>query len=163
MISKDGENLAFVRDDHGRGILMVQSRRGSEGTVPVAVTPPSINVYEATFSGRQAFAVSGVESGNPPQIYLTDQNHTNTPLYLGESRYPALSPDGHWLAYSHFDHGVWNLWLRDQKTEATRRVADLPCNQIEPKWESDSKTLVYATDCGRSLWQTGISIRHVIP
>jgi hypothetical protein len=29
-------------------------------------------------------------------------------------------------------NGVWNLWLRDERTGATRRVADTRCNQIQP-------------------------------
>jgi hypothetical protein len=163
MLSSDGQDLAFVRDDHGRGRLMVQSFSQSGSSNLVALTPPSINVYEAAFALRSEYAFSGVENGQPPQIYLTDLSHANTRLDLGESRYPALSLDGRWMAYCHLDHGMWNLWIRDQTTGATRRVADLPCNQIEPSWESDSKSLVYATDCGRSLWQTGISRRQVIP
>jgi hypothetical protein len=163
MFSVDGKDLAFVRNDHGRGRLMVQASLQSDGSNQVALTPPSINVYEAAFASRRAYAVSGVEAGEPPQIYLTDQTHSNTRLELGESRYPALSPDGRWMAYSHLDGGMWNLWIRDQQTGATRRVADIPCNQIESSWDSDSKNLAYATDCGRSLWLTGISRRRVIP
>ena len=142
---------------------MVQPSLQSGSSNQVALTPPSINVYEAAFASRSEYAVSGVENGKPPQIYLTDRGHSNTRLDLGESRFPALSPDGRWMAYSHLDHGAWNLWIRDQETGATRRVADLPCNQIEPSWESDSKSLIYANDCGRSLWSTGISRRQVIP
>lgn len=163
MISHDGENLAFVRPDHGRGRLVMRFRFQSEGSTDATVTPSSINVYEATFLAPNYLAFSGVENGRPPQIYLTDRSHRNTPLDLGEARYPALSPDGNWMAYSHLEHGTWNLWVRNQQTGATRRIADLPCNQIEPSWEDDSKTLVYATDCGRSLWFTGISRRQVIP
>jgi len=50
------------------------------------------------------------------------------------------------MAYSRLDRGIWNLWLRDQTTGLTRRVADVPCNQIQPSWESDSRTLLYDTD-----------------
>lgn len=79
-----------------------------------------------------------------------------------EYAYPALSPDGRWMAYSRLDHGAWNLWLRDEGSGATRRIADVPCNQIEPSWEGDSKTLLYGTDCGRSLWFTAIARRQVV-
>jgi len=85
------------------------------------------------------------------------------PLALGESRYPALSPDGAWMAYSHLENGVWNLWLRDQRSGATRRIANVPCNQMQPAWENDSRTLLYGTDCGRSLWFTAVARRRVIP
>ena len=163
MLSLDGQSLAFVRADRGRGRLMVQLSLQSGHPTEAALTPPSINVYDATFISQRDFAVSGSEEGRPPQIYLTDQSHQNTPLDLGESRFPALSPDGHWMAYSHLEHGVWNLWIREGNTGATHRVADVPCNQIEPSWEADSKTLVYANDCGRSLWFTAIARRRVIP
>jgi hypothetical protein len=163
MVSSDGRDLAFVRADNGRGQLMVLQSFQSGHSTEAALAPPSINVYDASFISQSDLVVSGVEGERPPQIYLTDQSHQNTPFDLGESRYPALSPDGHWMAYSHMDHGVWNLWILDRKTGATHRVADVPCNQIESSWEADSKTLVYANDCGRSLWFTAISRRRVIP
>jgi glycosyl transferase family 87/WD40 repeat protein len=159
----DGQSVAFVRDDHGRGRLMVRSAFESSAASESALTPSSLNVYEASFVSDKEYAFSAVEQGRAPQIYLSDATHANVPLALGESRYPALSPDGRWMAYSRLDHGVWNLWLRDQGTGATRRVSDVPCNQIEPAWEDESKTLLYSTDCGRSLWFTAVARRRVIP
>jgi Tol biopolymer transport system component len=129
----------------------------------IALTSARLNIYEASFRSESEYAFSAVEDGHPPQIYLTDATHANAPLALGESRYPALSPDGAWMAYSHLDRGVWNLWLRDQRSGVTRRIADIPCNQMQPAWEDDSKTLLYGADCGRSLWFTAISRRRVIP
>jgi hypothetical protein len=163
MLSADAQSLAFVRDDRGRGQLIV--RRGFESAAAgeSALTPSLLNVYEASFRSEKEYAFSAVEYGRPPQVYLSDATHANIPLALGESRYPAISPDGRWMAYSHFDQGVWNLWLRDQVTGATQRIADEPCNQIQPGWEDDSKTLLYSTDCGRNLWFTAVSRRRVIP
>jgi hypothetical protein len=163
MLSADGTTMAFVRDDRGRGQLRsridFRSSRASES----ALTPPFLNVYEASFLSRDKYAFSATEPGNPPQIYLTDATHLNAALALGESRYPALSPDQRWMAYSHLEHGVWNLWLRNQQTGATQRIANLACNQIQSTWEADSKTILYSTDCGRSLWFTAVSRRRVIP
>ncbi len=163
MLSADGQSIAFVRDERGRGRLMVRSAFQSNATSEVALTPTSLNVYEASFLSKSEYAYSAVEGWHSPQIVLINATHANAPLALGESRYPALSPDGHWLAYSHFEHGAWNLWIRDQATGATRRVADEPCNQIQSSWESDSRTLLYSTDCGRSLWFTAVARRRVIP
>jgi hypothetical protein len=163
MLSADGKSLAFMRDDNGRGRLMVRRAFESGTASESALTPPSLNVYEASFLSEREYAFSAVEHGRPPQIYLNDATHANAPIALGESRYPALSPDGQWMVYSRFDHGVWNLWLRDQRTGLTRRIADVPCNQIQSAWEGDSKTLLYSTDCGRSLWFTAVSRRRVIP
>jgi hypothetical protein len=163
ILSADNQSLAFIRDDHGRGRLMVTRGFPSDNTAEAALTPFSLNVYEAAFLSERVYAFSAVEDHRPPQIYLTDATHSNEPLTLGEARYPALSPDGHWMAYSHLKNGMWNLWVRDQETGATRRVADVPCNQIYPSWDDDSKTVLYRTDCGRSLGLTGIARRRVIP
>jgi len=162
MLSVDGRSLAFLRDDHGRGRLMVRRPLQSNAASDVALTPPTLNVYEASFVSEDEYAFSAAVDGLPPEIYLTDATHTNSPIGLGESRYPAISADGKWMAYSRLDHGMWNLWLRDQGTGATRRVADVPCNQIQPSWEADSRTLLYDTDCGRSVWFTAVARRKVI-
>ena len=163
MVSADGQSLAFLRNDHGQGRLMVREAFQSNTSTDVALTSPRLDVYEASFLSEKEYAFSAVERGRPPQIYLSDATHANAPLELGESRYPALSPDGRWMAYSRLDHDRWNLWLRDQRNGATRRIADLPCNQIDAAWEDDSKTLLYSTDCGRSLWFTAVARRRVIP
>jgi hypothetical protein len=163
MLSADGKSLAFVRDDYGRGRLIVRTSFQSNTVDEAALTPASLNVYEATFLSRGEYAFSAVQGRHFPQLFLTDGSHSNTPLVLGQSRYPALSPDGRWMAYSHFEHGEWNLWIRNQQTGITHRIADVPCNQIQPSWESDSKTLLYSTDCGRSLWFTAIARRRVVP
>jgi hypothetical protein len=163
MISSDGQSLAFLRDDHGRGQLMVRSGFQSDKPTEVALTRPELNVYEASFKSSTEYAFVAADQGRPPQIYLRDATHMDSPLALGETRYPALSPDGRWMAYSRLDHGAWNLWLRNQGSGATRRVADIPCNQIQPSWEDDSKTLLYGTDCGRALWFTAIARRRAIP
>jgi hypothetical protein len=162
MLSSDSSDLAFMRDDHGRGRLMLR-RAFDSSTAEVPLTPPQLNVYEASLRSGQEYAFSAIEQNGSPRVFLTDAAHTNAPVLIAQSRYPAISPDGRWMAYSHLEHGVWNLWLRNQGTGLTQRVADVPCNQIQPSWESDSKTLLYGTDCGRSLWFTAIARRKVLP
>ncbi len=163
MLSADRQSLAFVRDTGGRGQLVVRRAFRSDNAIEAPLTALSRNVYEASFLSEKVYAFSAVEDGRPPQIFLTDAMHANAPLSLGETRYPALSPDGRWMAYSHLENGVWNLWVRDQRSGSTRRLADVPCNQIEPSWEDGSKTLLYGTDCGRSLWFTAVARRPVFP
>jgi len=162
MLSSDGRDLAFLRNDRGRGQIMLR-RAFQVSATETPLTPPQLNVYEASFLSDQKYAFSANENGSTPRIFLTDVTHSNTPIVMAESRYPALSPDGHWMAYSRLDHGVWNLWLRDEDSGLSRRIADVPCNQIQPSWESNSKTLLYGTDCGRSAWFTAIARRRVLP
>jgi hypothetical protein len=163
MLSADGKDLAFIRDDHGRGRLVERPAFAEAGSRERPLTLSLWNVYEASFRSDREYAFSAVSNGRAPEVYLTDATHTNSPLNLGESRYPAISPDGRWMAYSKFEGNGWNLWLRDQRIGTTRRIADVPCNQIQPMWEEDSRALLYSTDCGRSLWFTAIARRTVVP
>jgi hypothetical protein len=162
MLSSDGRDLAFLRNDRGRGQIILR-RAFQVSTTETPLTPPQLNVYEASFLSDHKYAFSADENGSSPKIFLTDIAHHNTPIVMAESRYPALSPDGRWMAYSRLDHGVWNLWLRDEDSGLSRRIADAPCNQIQPSWESNSKTLLYGTDCGRSVWFTAVARRRVVP
>lgn len=163
MLSSDRRDVAFLRDHHGRGQLMLRHSFRTGQTGETVLTPSGFNVYETSFCSEKLYAFSATEAQGTPTIYLTNATHTDAPLKLGESRYPAISPNGNWMAYSHLDRGVWNLWLRNQQTGAVRRIADVPCNQIQPSWEPDSKTLLYAVDCGRGLWLTALARRRVVP
>jgi hypothetical protein len=162
MLSADGKSLAFLRGDRGRMQLMIHLLSAPSAQPDRTLTPPELNVYEASFLSDSAYAFAASD-GSQPQIYLTDAAHINAPIGLGVSRYPALSPDGAWLAFSRNEGGVWNLWIRDQRTGAVRRIGNVPCNEIQPSWLADSKTILYSTDCGRNLWFTAIAQRKVIP
>jgi Tol biopolymer transport system component len=85
------------------------------------------------------------------------------PLESGEARYPSVSPDGLWLAYSRQGRGIWNLWLTDLQTNETHRFTNEECNDIAPNWGGDSRTLVFASDCGRALGFTALRHRQVRP
>lgn len=163
MVSADGQTLALIRDQRGFGRLVAIEAFRSPQRTETFLSPPSLNTYEASFISPHEYAFSAAEDGRSPTVYLTDGTHSNAPIGLGESRYPALSPDRRWLVFSHLEEGAWNLWLRDEASGALRRIADVPCNQIQPSWEKDSRTVLYATDCGRSLWFTAVARRQIIP
>jgi len=146
----------YLRDHLGRGQLWLA---GSSQPL----TPESLNVYEAAFHSRDLYAVSASLHGGAPALYLRSAGNALTILPVGEARYPAISPDGKWLVYSRFKAGFWNLWLRDLSNGTTQRITELPCNQIQPSWEQDSRHIVYGSDCGRALWFTAVSRRQVVP
>lgn len=119
---------------------MVRRAFRSDATVEAALTPSSLNICEVSFLPETEYAFSAPGDGRPLEISLTDRVHANAAVGLVESRYPALSPDGRWMAYSHLERGMWNLRVRDQTTATTRRIADVPCNQNGRA--SDSKNLL---------------------
>ena len=163
--SSDGRWLAFLREDHGRAQMWVRAL-DQPGNADELVSPPALNVFESSFlpSGELIFAAA---SDGRPSLFLTDRMRNPAgdvhSFDTQETRYPSVSPDGHWLAYSQLQDGNWNLWLRDLNNGRKERLTNAACNTVEPAWASDSKTLVYASDCGRGLWFFALSRRRVVP
>lgn len=159
--SSDGRWLAFLREDHGRARAWLHEVKNS-GHEDFAVTPPEFDVMEMSFAPDGALVFSALsESG--PRLYIHHTGGRVDALPFGEARYPAVSHDGNWLAYSRLEHGIWHLWLREMHGDKEKRLSEAGCNVMEPAWTEDSKTLVYASDCGRALWFTALYRLQVTP
>ena len=168
MASFDGKWLAYLREDQGRGRIWLHRLGQAESgdRVDRVVTPPELDVREMSFlpTGELIFAAnSSAGSGLFATEHIGGQTGSIRSLGLKDARHPAVSPDGRWLAYGEMRGGNWNLWLRDLTSGETRRLTDAACNTTEPAWAPDSKTIVYASDCGRSLLFSALSRRRVVP
>jgi len=62
-----------------------------------------------------------------------------------------MSPDGKWMAFESMQAGPKQIWLRDAVSGKTEVVAGGDCNSSSPAWEEGSRTLIFASDCGRGL------------
>jgi hypothetical protein len=157
--SADGKWIAFLREKQGRANLWLHEV-GRGGDEDRQLTSGS-NVLETSFLGNELI-FAAARDGKLPQVYNINRNGIIGVLVAEESRYPSVSPDGKWLAYSRMQRGTWNLWIRSMDTGQSIPITDAACNSIEPSWDNDSKTLIYASDCGRSLWFTALYKRRVI-
>jgi Tol biopolymer transport system component len=165
VLSSDGKRLAYVRDDHGRGRIWLHAV-SDHRSAGVPITPSGLNAMEMSFLTRDGLGgmiFSAAASDGRPSLFTVDQAGKVQPLSAEEARYPAVSPDGNWLAYSQMQGGRWNLQLRELSSGKTRELGHAACNTMEPAWAGDSKTLFYASDCGRALWFPVICKRRVIP
>ena len=164
LLSPDGAWLAYLRTTRRGSSRLWMHNLHRPFAKDYPVTPEQFDVEEATFVTDKTFVFSATDRLAHSALYLISESGAVTPLLFGEARYPAASPDGRWLAYSHLEHGgSWNLWLRDMATGATKRLTSADCNDVSPSWEIDSKTLLYASDCGRALGFTALYRRPVLP
>jgi Glycosyltransferase family 87/WD40-like Beta Propeller Repeat len=161
VLSPNGRWLAYLREDHARNSLWIHLP-DQPNSSDREVTPATLNVLEMSFLPNGSLIFSAEPGGGPPALFLADQTGSVSSLGNEEARYPAISPDGHWLAFSRLQDGNWHLWLRDLHSGQTSRLTEASCNNVEPAWTSDSKTLVYASDCGRALWFTALCRRTVV-
>jgi hypothetical protein len=159
--SSNGRWLAYLREEHGRAELWIHTLDNPE-IRDKKLTPPEFNVLEMSFLSNGSLIVSAESHDGHPELFLLEQTGTITSFSQDEARYPAISPDGHWLAYSKLQSGNWHLWLRDLQSGQTSGLTSADCNNVEPAWQPDSKTLVYASDCGRALWFYALCRRRII-
>ena len=153
--STDEKYVAYLRSTRGRSRIWLRSSNGV-GLPDVPLTPPGLNVSEMSFAANDSLIFAAADDGQPFELFSVDLEGHLRPLPLGEARYPAVSPDAHWLAYSQLAHGYWNLWLSDLRSGGLRRITDEPCNDVSPAWSGDSHDLIFASDCGRALWFTAL-------
>jgi hypothetical protein len=170
-VSADGKWLAFIRESRGRGSLWIKELRTTTRGLPVdmkeseVVANSSYDVLDAAFlaDDRIIFAADLGASTQLFELDLKTGQAAPGPTSSQPARYPAVSPDGHWLAYSLDETGNWHLWLKNLGTGENRRLTEGDCNSTSPAWFGDSETLVYATDCGRALGLTALCRIRVGP
>jgi Glycosyltransferase family 87/WD40-like Beta Propeller Repeat len=165
VISFDGRWLAFLREDRGRARMWIHSlgHAGDATEADRVLTGPELNVLEMSFKPDGNLIFAATSDGRPGLFTINTKTGNVQSIDTEETRYPAVSPDGVWLAYSQFQNGYWNLWLRNLTTGGTQRLTNAECNATEPSWASDSKTLIYASDCGRAFNMPALSLRRVVP
>jgi len=161
IVSPDGHWLAYQREDHGRATLWLKALDSSQPDTPI--TPADLDVLEATFAPDGTIIFSAFDHTGIARLFERSLDGHIAQLLNDEARYPAVSPDGKWLIYSQLRHGSWNLRLRDRATGRTLPVTNDPCNAIQAAWEPDSRTILFASDCGRAVGLTALYRRQIIP
>jgi hypothetical protein len=160
--SADARWLAFLRQDRGRGVLHLFDRRAGRQR-EVAAAPRS--VLEAGFFPDDRVVVAAFSDGRA-RLFAGDAASAHfDPLETSDrpARFPAVSPDGAWLAYSEEEHGQWQLYVLSLATGQRRRLTDADCNATRPAWLSGSRRLVYACDCARGQGLTALCTIAAVP
>ena len=160
VVSGDGQFLAFLRPVKGRNSLWTWnlSTTGAMREAAKQVAPEEYDVREAAFSPNHQMIFSSKKSGRF-RLYTATQSGQIDELHWPNcsARYPAVSPDGKWLAFACENGMETQIHVTDMKGEQDLQVTVGDCNSISPAWSADSKTLVYATDCGRGLGLTALA------
>lgn len=161
--SADGRWIAFLREERGRAGLWIWDTRAKTAR---QILDPAQDVLEVAFfpdhpsdNPPVRIVVAARPSGRPRLFTLDPASGGLLPLPATSdrpARFPTVSPDGRRLVYAEEDGGGWQLTLLELATGVRRRLTDADCNAVTPAWQSDSQTLVYASDCGRGVGQTAL-------
>jgi WD40 repeat protein len=168
VVAGKGELLAYIREVQGRGSLwirpLLREEDGDQTNPERQLAGPQYDVRDAAFSPDEKLVFSSWHSNryrlysvNPQSGSIAELTSVNC-----SARYPAPSPDGHWIAFSCERGGVWQLVALNLATAGQFQLTGGDCNSITPAWSPDSKSLIYATDCGRALGITALSKLSVV-
>ena len=167
-VSPDGRWLAFIRETKGRGELWIKQLQPDsvDATAPAEkrLSPAGLDVLDAAFDASDRVIFSARRGGRP--MLFTAGAASSEIAALGwraPRRYPAVSPDRRWLAFSELQGNYWQLGVEDLETHAERRLTQNDCNSIAPAWYPDSKHLVYASDCARGYGLTALCRIEAVP
>jgi hypothetical protein len=162
VVSRDGQVLAFLRPVNGRNSLWVRTVSKALGAIKVTkareIAGAEYDVREASFFPNHRLIFSSRRAGRF-SLYMSTESGQIEELKRPtcSARYPAISLDGHWIAFSCEQGGGWQLHVMDVEGKQQLQLSTAECNSISPAWTSDSKRLIYATDCGRGLGLTALS------
>ena len=167
VVSADGELLAFLREERGRNSLWIRWIKTREGPGNSAndqlVAGPNYDAREVAFFADDSMIFSARRDGrfrlHKTVIGSGVIQEMNTPAC--SARFPAVSPDGLWLAFSCEQGGSWQIQVMNLNTQNQMRLTNSDCNSVSPVWTPDSKDVIYATDCGRGLGLTALAQLHV--
>jgi Tol biopolymer transport system component len=173
VVSRDGQWLAFIREIRGRGELWIKSLHPVEAqetalTIERELVGSEYDVLEASFNAESreiVFSAQPAGLNEGPSLFRIGLKSSAITQITFESavRYPAFSNDGMWMAFSRLERGSWQIWVKPLVSGAERKITVGECNSIYPAWTSDSKELIYATDCGRGLSMTSLARIRIAP
>ena len=155
-VSRDGHSLAFLRSVKGRNSLWFKKIGRAVSEIATnnekELVGREYDVREMTWLDGQRLIFSSLRKERFV-LYSATLQGTVEELSMPDcsARYPAVSPDGGWLAFSCDQGGSWQLHVMTVEGTQERQLTDADCNSVAPAWTTDSKRIIYATDCGRGL------------
>lgn len=163
VVSPDGRLLAFLRSGKGRSSLWIREIGDQPGSgVEREIVGQRYDVHEATFLPDDRVLFSSKQNGRFA-LYIATRQGAVAKLKNPScsARYPAVSPDGNWMAFSCEAGGSAQIHVMQLAGIQEFQLTEGDCNSITPAWTADSKRLVYATDCGRGLGLTALAELNV--
>jgi hypothetical protein len=146
--SPDGRSIAGASNQSGTYRPTLMSPSGQVSALDVSVSG-GFRTGDWSADGRHLL---GVEDN---AIWAVPVDGSGPRQRLAAGRYPKLSPDGRWLAYSSTDTGSSEVYIqRFPDGSAKTRVST--AGGIDPKWRGDGRELFYLDASGNV---TAVGIR----
>jgi serine/threonine-protein kinase len=147
--SADGKYVNYISQGSGSGRAEVWRIRGDGGAPPERVwADPHWNILAFSISRDGQWLVYRVTvAGSSRDIYGVHLGHDSVPTPLLTAQYwedaPALSPDGHWLAYTSAESSRDEVFVRPFPNVKDGRWQVSTNGGSAPLWSRDGKELFF--------------------
>ncbi|HEU4990079.1 MAG TPA: protein kinase [Gemmatimonadaceae bacterium] len=151
----DGQSIVYGADkgDNDAASWLVRRRADGTGAVDTLLpTRPRAIIKVVPTPDTTQFILQYDINGALRDIVLAHRGDTTaTPLMADPKHaeiFPALSPDGRWIAYASDESGQFEVYVRPFPNVNAQRVQVSQSGGTEPRWSRDGRTLYYRTKAG---------------
>jgi eukaryotic-like serine/threonine-protein kinase len=151
----DGRAVMYAEDKGDNDPVSWVLRRRADGTggVDTLLPPRRRSIIEVVPTpDTTQFVLRYDINGAPRDIVLAHRGDTTTTPLMADPGFseifPALSPDGRWLAYASNETGRFEVYVRPFPDVNTRRVQVSQSGGTEPRWAHSGRELFYRNGAG---------------
>jgi eukaryotic-like serine/threonine-protein kinase len=146
----DGHDALYITDRSGSGVGSVYAHRADGTGAPRLVIggTPTLDFGQVAQSRDGRWLIlrtAPVGAGSTDIVGLKSGDTTLVPLVASPAGefYPALSPDGRWLAYASNESGASEIYVRPFPGTASAKWQVSTAGGGEPAWSSTGRELFY--------------------
>jgi WD40 repeat protein len=144
--SADGRDVLYVADRSGTGAGPLYARRADGTGSPRLMFSGDVGQATTSRDGRWLIIrTASAPPANPDILGVKVGDTTRVPLVASAAVevYPALSPDGRWLAYTSNESGTPEVYVRPFPETASAKWQVSTAGGVEPAWSSAGRELLY--------------------
>ncbi len=146
--SPDGSDVYYVSDRTGTGVGPIYARKanGTGGARMLIESKLDFGQIVPSRDGRWLITRTPGNSAGNGDIYAFRAGDTTLNTLVASQAtelFPALSPDGRWLAYASNESGSFEIYVRPFPETGTAKWQVSTAGGAEPKWSATGRELFY--------------------
>jgi serine/threonine-protein kinase len=146
--SADGREVLYLTDRSGSGVGGVYARRADGTGTARRLSGSDLDFGQVVASrdGRWLILRTAPNPPSSPDILGVQAGDTTlVPLVASPAAevFPALSPDGRWLAYASNESGAYEVYVRPFPETSAAKWQVSTAGGAEPAWSSTGRELLY--------------------